>query len=513
MKKQIRLSKSKIKDILKCDLMGYRSIFTPREKSWDKSTQHRFDQGRVVESLARAQFPLGIEQNAKSNHEKLELTQRLLKEYKTVFEPAFVYDECIVQFDILTQNDDGSFDVIEVKSGSSFKEDYEIDTTIQYYVATKAGALIRKFEVWFVNKESSSIHDPNYFTKLDVTQKCVANKEKFNQYFEKAKSILELKKAPEAKVGAHCDKYECPFRNSESCRINRDAKHVLSMPRFTNAWKAFEQGITSVNDSRFDEFYNYGENNPVVMASVRQNKLVINQAELLADISKWKMPLNFFDFETLASAVPVLDGQRPYEQVVVQFSNHIYEGNSDELTHQEYLHQDLSNPNLSAIESMLSVLESNQGSVVSYNMSFEKSRILELAKKYPQYRKRLVLLTERFVDLMDIVKDYVYHPNFMGSYSLKVVSPTLLHMWGSYSDSMIKSGSEIAQYFEEMVKTSDLARKEEIAKSLKRYCCYDTLNLFLLFRYLTSENHSANLKNIVEANLKIQMDFIAICEA
>jgi len=504
MKKQIRLSKSKIKDILKCELMGYRSIFTPQAKSWDKSTQHRFDQGRVVESLARAQFPHGVEQNALANEEKLVLTQTLMKTHQTVFEAAFVYDGCIVQFDILTKNDDGSFDVIEVKSGSSFKEDYEVDTTIQYHVATKAGALIRKFEVWFVNKESSSINDPNYFTKLDVTEKCVANKAKFHQYFEKAKAVLELRQEPKAKVGAHCDKYECPFRNSESCRIKKDPKHVLAIPRFTNAWKAFEQGITSVNDSRFDDFYNYSENNPVVMASIRQNKLVINQNELLQDVAKWKMPLNFFDFETLASAVPVLEGQRPYEQVVVQFSNHVYEG-SDLLTHQEYLHQDLTCPNLSAIEAMLNVLEANQGSVVSYNMSFEKSRILELAKKHPKYATRLVRLTERFVDLMDIVKDHVYHPNFMGSYSLKVVSPTLLHMWGSYSDSMIKSGSEIAQYFEEMVKTSDLARKEEIGQSLKRYCCYDTLNLFLLFRYLTSENHSANLKKIVEPNLGIKV--------
>lgn len=43
---------------------------------------------------------------------------------------------------------------------------------------------------------------------------------------------------------------------------------------------------------------------------------------LRGDLSKWKYPLHFIDFETIRAAIPFHQGAGPYEQVAFQFSHH-----------------------------------------------------------------------------------------------------------------------------------------------------------------------------------------------
>lgn len=495
---KIELSKSKIKSNENCELMLWHEINSPREeKVWDASTQFTFEQGREVEAVARSMFPNSVLQDKIKNWDKILYTKELLKTNKTIFEAAFASRNCIIQFDMLTPNGDGTYSATEIKSSGQFKPDYETDVIIQYWIATQAGIEITKFDLWYVNKKSTSIDD-NYFVKHDVTELVKSSERKFWEMLHRAEKTLMLKKAPEVKAGAHCKKFDCAFRGTSQCKLSKSPDSVLSLPKFPNAFDAYHQGITSVNNEEFDKTYKYSEKYPLVVQSIRENRLVINKEGLMAEYSQWKFPLNLFDFEALMSAIPVLKGQTPYAQMVFQFSNHIYDGQSDRLNHVMYLHETLDNPNRGVIESMLNCLESNEGSIVAYNMPYEKSRINELAIKYPEYKERLERLNARFVDLMDLVKHHVYHPEFMGSYSLKKVSPALLKEYGSYTDSTIKSGAEIAKYYIEMLTTKDQARREEIKSALIKYSTYDTLNLFLVIKYLMDQ--SVDLKSLVELN-------------
>lgn len=497
-KKPIYLSKSKIKNNENCPLMMWNDLNSPKEKVWDSMTQFTFDQGRVVEQIARDRFPEAILQDKIDNYEKVEYTKELLKLDKPIFEAAFAKRHCIIQFDILYKNENGNYNAIEIKSSSKFKSDYETDVIVQYWIATLSGIQIDNFELWYVNNQATDIGD-DYFKKEDITNLVKSNERKFWGLYNRADATAMLRNPPDVKAGPHCDKFSCPYRGTEKCSITKSADSVLSLPRFPNAWDAYHAGITSINDPKFDETYKYSEKKPLVVQAIRENKLVINREALKEDFEKWQFPLNFFDFETLMSAIPVLAEQRPYEQVVFQFSNHLYDGENNKLNNFMFIHDNRSNPNIAVIESMLNCLESNTGSVVAYNKPFEQSRIRELANKHPQYKERLLKLVDRFVDLMDLVKDHVYHPEFMGSYSLKSVSPTLLKEYGSYTDSVIKSGAEIAKYYIEMISTQDLTRKEEIKSALHRYCLYDTLNLFLLLKFLLDP--TVDIKELVELNL------------
>lgn len=491
------LSKSKIKDNSKCSLMLWHGLNQPKLKEWSVDNQKRFDQGREVEAIARNMFPNAILQDKDANLDKIAYTQEILRSKKTIFEAAFLYENTIIQFDMLTENPDGSFNAVEVKSSTSFKSDYVLDVIVQYWVATKAGIKINKFEVWYVNNGSNNKDD--YFSSEDVTNLVRQSEDVFTYELNAATDTFKMEEAPKVLRSSNCDKIECAFKNTPQCKLQVENKNqsVFALPRFRQNWEAYHAGNAMVDETFKTKYSSYYKKNPLIVESVLNNKLVINQKGIEEAISQWVMPYNFFDFETLMRAIPILDKQKPYEQVVFQFSNHIYHG-QDKLEHQMFLHETLECPDMQVIAHLLSFLN-NKGSIIVYNKTFEETRIKELAAKYPEHTASLMSLIPRFEDLMEVIKEYVYHPEFAGSYSLKKVSPALLKEFGSYSDSLIKSGAEIADYYSEMLTTQDPERKELIKKALFKYCQYDTLNLFLLLKFLLNQN--VNLEEIVKANL------------
>lgn len=504
---RIILSKSKIKDHEKCSRILWHELTQPKAKVWDTQNQFLFDQGREVEAIARSQFPNALLQDKIANEDKLTMTQEWLNgdnKHLPMFEAAFFDKSTIVQFDVLIPTETPNvFDAVEVKSATSFKEDYRLDVLCQYWVATNSGIKIRKFELWYVNKYRDKDDDSqNYFTKEDITSFVQTNEALFVDAHAKAlKTALNKAEMPFALKGSKCE--ECPFNKTSQCVVEVNKTSVLALPNFRNKYKLYNQGltdVTTIEDELLDKV------NPLVIRSIKTDQLVINREGLLKEFNEWIFPLNFFDFETLQAAIAILKDQRPYQQKVIQYSNHFLDSiTNNKLEHSVFLHENINeNPDEPCIQAMIQTLGSNNGSIVSYNKTFEQTRIKELIKAYPQYTEELTKLVERFVDLMDLVKKYVYHPEFLGSYSLKVVSPALLKEYGSYSDSVIKSGSSIAQYYSEMLLTTDENRRLEIKNALLKYCQYDTLNLFLVLRYLLDQ--STDIGQLVKINLGLEQE-------
>lgn len=489
MRNKIILSKTKLKQNDQCEKMLWLEINKRDVGVWDSSDQSKFTQGRDVEKIVRDLFNGGVLMDAVANEDKIKLTNKLLaQKTKVIFEASFVAENTIVQFDVLFEKPDGTFGGIEVKSGGSFKPDYLDDTTIQYFITEKSGKVkLSSYEVWFINKSAQS-SDPNeLFTKVDVMDQIKNNKPRFDKLLQSALETHMLKLEPKKTLGHQCSKpYSCKFWNYCTQNVNQNPDSVLNLPYFPNKYQALAKGIDSINHPEFDKNYKYVENNPMVALAIKENRIVLNQEGIVKDISAWKYPLNFFDFEALTAAVPILKGQKPFDQMVFQYSAHKLEQDM-KVVHYEFLHETLENPSEAVIESMLKTLD-NEGSIVSYNQTYEKTRIKDLAKSFPKYAIPLMALLDRFVDLMDIVKDHVYHPSFKGSYSLKVVSPVLLGKEnGGYTDSIITSGSEIAKYYIEFLTTTDPERRTVLKEALLKYCKYDTTNLVLLMMWLLDQ--------------------------
>jgi hypothetical protein len=50
--------------------------------------------------------------------------------------------------------------------------------------------------------------------------------------------------------------------------------------------------------------------------------MVINKEEINQILSTLKFPLFFYDYETVASPIPIFDGTKPWQAGVVQYSLH-----------------------------------------------------------------------------------------------------------------------------------------------------------------------------------------------
>ena len=124
-----------------------------------------FEAGNVVGGLACALFPGGKEVEYTKDYEQMiRQTKEFMSEgVKDIFEATFQYDNILVMVDILHQNEDGSYEIYEVKSSTwnniestseqkKKLENYIQDASIQYYVLNGLGLNINEIFITLLSK-------------------------------------------------------------------------------------------------------------------------------------------------------------------------------------------------------------------------------------------------------------------------------------------------------------------------------------------------------------------------
>lgn len=201
-------------------------------------------------------------------------------------------------------------------------------------------------------------------------------------------------------------------------------------------------------------------------------------------MSKLQYPLYFFDYETMQGMVPYFDGQRPYQQVPFQFSLHVIREPGAEPEHIEYLHADNTNPAPAVAEQLVEVL-GTEGTILAWNMSFEKSVNTDIGRMFPKYEKQMERINARVVDLMVPFKAKWYDdPRFEGSASIKKVLPVLCPEL-SYGELGIQEGNTAQRTWMEVVldgKRPD--EKTHVLADLREYCKMDTWAMVKIFYVL-----------------------------
>jgi hypothetical protein len=183
--------------------------------------------------------------------------------------------------------------------------------------------------------------------------------------------------------------------------------------------------------------------------------------------------LGFLDFETIQRAVPVWPGMAPWQQAPAQFSYH--EANGDgTYKHAEYLAEGPKDCRPELARLMVEATR-NAERVASYS-PFEKSRIRDLQKAVPELRTELEQLEAKLIDLLPIVRENVYHPDFLGSFSLKDVLPALVPEL-TYDDLVIVDGLVASVEIARLLFVAGKIPKEEhdrVRQDLLNYCERDT---------------------------------------
>ena len=204
------LSKSKYIRGLQCDRALWLDVFNPRLAKYTREQMQRFDRGREFEYAFKDTFPNGIDISAKLKRNVdayPEHTAQLLDKGDGVdlFEAGFQYDDVLVLADVVHQNEDGTIDVYEVKSGNVLSDTYRRDAALQHYVISHCRE---------VNTFSLVFNDGNGgFIKEDLTWELAAQHSEIESNIAAMKEILRHGE-PATPTGQHClEPYACPYQH------------------------------------------------------------------------------------------------------------------------------------------------------------------------------------------------------------------------------------------------------------------------------------------------------------
>jgi hypothetical protein len=113
--------------------------------------------------------------------------------------------------------------------------------------------------------------------------------------------------------------------------------------------------------------------------------------------------------------------------------------------------------------------------VVTYS-HFEKTKIRGLQEAVPELRAELEALEAKLIDLLPVVRENVYHPDFLGSFSLKYVLHPLVPEL-TYNDLVIVDGLVASVEIARLLFVAGKIAPEEqarVRKDLLNYCERDT---------------------------------------
>jgi hypothetical protein len=440
--------------------------------------QALFDAGHQVGQLATRLHPGGrlVEEDHLHHEEAVKTTLRTITDERidSIFEAGFDHDGVRVRVDILQRVMNKRWNLIEVKSSTSVKNEHIPDVGIQYHVLKGSGLEIN--QVFLIHLNNQFVYDgerldlKHLFSVSDLTEEAMSQEEEVSQRLAELKEMLSRPGPPEVLPSRKCNTpYKCEFW--EHCTKDMPDHPIWELAGISHS-KLDELSALGIMDVRnIPGSFPLTETQERIRTCVKENRTFI-EPDLKRELEDVRYPAHFLDFETVGPAIPRYKGTRPYQAIPFQWSDHILTAMGS-LEHREFLHEGTDDPREAFAETLLDVL-GREGTIFTYT-GYEEGIIRGLAEDVPRHRDRLLQTLDRIQDLHKIISKRYYHPGFHGSFSVKSVLPALLPEM-SYHDLAIQDGQQAGLAYSKMVDPSiGQGEREKIKRELLTYCGHDTL--------------------------------------
>lgn len=479
-----------------CEKRHWLSVYEPeRATKLTDAELERMAQGTHVTELARKRWPNGVLIEGKNSLEAVELTRQALSAGATViFEAAFLVDGLFARVDVLERmGRRNRYRVIEVKSSLELKPEKHIpDIAFQIHVVQLSGLDVADAAVLTLNREFrcggdlKDLFDDGWVTRegrtkdlRQVWKRVRKALPDVKQVIDRARAVESRASAPEIEVGRQCrTPNECPY--IAYCEAGRHVWHVSRLPRIKRQQEAElrEAGIHT-----FDVLPESFDLSPLQRRFVRAEcEGVPYVGERLVEVLEGiAYPLAFIDFEAVQPGLPVFSETQPYERIPFQWSAHILSHADADPAHLEFLADAGSDPRFGFVETLREAM--SDAATICYYSSYEPDTIRGLAEAgIPHALPMVDLMAERGLDLLDVVRDHLYLPEFRGRFSIKTVLPALAPGFG-YSDLQIQGGDHAQLVFARMIR-GEIEDVEATRTALLNYCRRDTEAMVIVFRAL-----------------------------
>ncbi|WP_342434135.1 DUF2779 domain-containing protein [Neobacillus sp. FSL H8-0543] len=373
-----------------------------------------------------------------------------------------------------------------MKSSTRMKAKFLDDLAIQAFVLQN-NLPIKSVNFVYLNKgyaREDELDLYSLFTIADVTEETTTLQPTVDKDIVTMKSIVG-KRSYKYDIGNHCEKYgkddnPCIFVNQ--CWSHIPNYSVFNLARIgKKKFDLFQNGIIKIEN--IPDEYKLTKTQQIQVTALKDNKDIINKAEITEFMSKFYSPLYFLDFETFQQPIPLFKGIKPYQQIPFQYSLHILEDESSPEEHREFLATAGKDPRRELAEKLVEDIPLDVCSIV-YNQKFEKMVLKNLAESFPDLADHLMNIHDNIVDLMiPFEKKWVYRNKMKGSSSIKNVLPALLPGIAEleYNNLTIQNGSMAMEVYETLhLRTPD--EIETIRKDLLSYCKLDTLAMVRLWQ-------------------------------
>lgn len=444
--------------------------------------------GDEVGERARLLFPGGVlvAEEARQHAQALRRTRALLANaaVPAVFEAAFEHAGVRIRVDALERLPGGRFGLREVKAATSVKDHHVDDLAIQRFVLEGAGLALGPVELVYVNRDYSrganGVDWQRFFRRQDCTRPVARRLRELRENVERFHAVLAQRAAPDVEPGPHCHRpFGCEFWGH--CTREKPPDWVYHLPRLR------PRRLAELRAAGHERIALLPDDAPLtalqrrVRDAVRGGRPFVSRG-LAAALRPLGLPAWYLDFETLAPAVPLYTGTRPYEPVPFQWSLHrLLPGG--QLTERGFLARGDEDPRRRLAETLVSTLCGDDAPIAVYS-GYEQAQIAGLMESVPELADALYAISTRLVDLLDVVRQHVYHPAFGGSFSIKSVAPALAPGLG-YHDLDVADGATASAWFLRIARR-EFARDEEarLRQALLAYCARDTLALVEVHRAL-----------------------------
>jgi hypothetical protein len=486
MRAPIALSKTKLLSLTQCRRKLWLETYSPElvaEPSAERTAL--LATGNAVGAIARELYGrgaghlVGFERGLRA---AIDQTRSLVAAGGTapIFEATFDHEGVSVRIDVLDRSEDQP-KIIEVKASARVKEHYLDDCAIQAWALASNGLAPRAVAVATLNPEFVYAGDGRYdglLVETDVTELVQDRLAEVPELVAAARRTLAELDEPAVPVGMQCGApYGCEFY--EHCAPPAGQFPVLGLGgRKEKLFELMHAGFRDLRDvpeSALD-----GDTQRRIWEQSRLGQPYVG-AELRELARSLALPRYYLDFETLAPAVPIFAGTRPFEALPFQWSCHI-ETAVGQLAHAEFLDLGAAPPMRALAESLLTSLGTT-GPILVYT-PYERRVIQSLAARFADLAAPLAALVERIVDLHPPTRRHYYHPDMQGSWSIKAVLPTVApgldySRLGEVQDGFAAQNA----YLEAIATTTSDPRRAVLRRALLDYCRHDTLALARLVEF------------------------------
>lgn len=427
--------------------------------------------------------------------------QAILAKQPLIAQACLTVGDLLCVVDLLRLNEESTYDLIEVKSKSSIRnptkaaplmDDLVSDLSFQRYVTQNAlGDMFSgKSFLYYVNKEYARQGDvdPHQLILLEEVSKELSDDVFIASQIQALQEDVRLTEDElHARYPYNGERYQVYFG------ADPPAGSVWTIPGSVKKLSArIRKGLVNILDMDEEDIrllHKADGSQSTQSDYVRlyqDHEINVRQEIIRQTMDNLPKPWYFYDYETISSPVPLLDGTRPNQQVVVQYSLHELIEDGKEPLHYQGIIGPEDRTNRRVIEQLIREIRGKQGTFIVWNKSFEMSRNRELMMVWPEFAPELQQINDHTFDLMEIFKYLHYFDRrFNGSFSIKAVLPVLTPI--SYKDLEVQKGDQAASLLAGIISgTVSLEEVPEIQRQLLEYCKQDTWAMVEIYRILAS---------------------------